>query len=83
MHMVKNTTHYVEIYDEYIEGDSVLFCYTNDTDDTRVDFPAEVLAENYSKTLKLVGDRIPINPHQWGVNPWGKVEVLFELVTVD
>ena len=82
MHTV-NTTHYIEIYDEYIEDHAVLFCYTNSKDDERVDFPAEVLTKNYSKSLKMVGDRIPITPPQWGVNPWGKVEVLFELVEVD
>ena len=76
-------THHIEIYDEYIEGDSVLFCYTNSTDDERIDFPVQVLAEMFNKNLKMVGDRIPINPPQWGVNSWGKVEVLFELINVD
>jgi hypothetical protein len=76
-------TYYFEIYDEYIDDHSVLFCYTNYTDDTRIDFPADVLKKTFSKKLNLVGDRIPITPPQWGVNPWGEVEVLFQLVEVD
>jgi hypothetical protein len=70
------------------DNDQWLSClYCTNGDDENAPFPEEWLTKTLeygygktAKTYRLVGDKIPIRPAQYGLSPWpADVKVLFEI----
>jgi hypothetical protein len=83
-----NSNLYFDVDCEYSDdGPSQCYLYCGIGEDKRAAFPEEWLTKtlNYgygktAKTYRLVGDKIPIRPEQYGLSPWpADVKVLFEI----